>query len=188
MKTYSSWPKPNTLQSSSSVYSCFLSSSIKLSILHARAWTWDKAFFGSSTMREETHSSSRNGFFMATARCFIGCFMFHMQNNQMVLMGFPGGSDEESACNLGDLGLIPGSGRSLGEGKAIHISFGDMLSYVSNPLFPSSCLLIAWQKLLSTEIAHHNSLYKSKKNLSPNSLLLFYSLLTHSCPEEPLTK
>ena len=28
-------------------------------------------------------------------------------------MGFPGGSDgKESACNMGDLGLIPGSGRS----------------------------------------------------------------------------
>ena len=32
--------------------------------------------------------------------------------------GFPGGSDgEESACNAGDLGLIPGSGRSPGEGN-----------------------------------------------------------------------
>ena len=33
-------------------------------------------------------------------------------------MGFPGGSDsKESACNVGDLGLIPGLGRSGGEGK-----------------------------------------------------------------------
>ena len=32
--------------------------------------------------------------------------------------GFPGGSDsKESACNAGDLGLIPGSGRSPGEGN-----------------------------------------------------------------------
>ena len=31
-------------------------------------------------------------------------------------MGFPGDSDgKESACNTGDLGLIPGSGRSPGE-------------------------------------------------------------------------
>ena len=31
--------------------------------------------------------------------------------------GFPGGSDsKESACNAGDLGLIPGSGRSPREG------------------------------------------------------------------------
>ena len=31
-------------------------------------------------------------------------------------MGFPGGSDgKESACNAGDLGSIPGSGRSPGK-------------------------------------------------------------------------
>ena len=31
-------------------------------------------------------------------------------------LGFPGGSDDkESACNAGDLGLIPGLGRSSGE-------------------------------------------------------------------------
>ena len=34
-------------------------------------------------------------------------------------MGFSGGSDgKESACNAGEPGLIPGSGRSLGEGNS----------------------------------------------------------------------
>ena len=34
-------------------------------------------------------------------------------------MGFPGGSDgKESACNAGDLGSIPGLGRSPGEGNS----------------------------------------------------------------------
>ena len=33
-------------------------------------------------------------------------------------MDFPGDSaGKESACNMGDLGLIPGLGRSPGEGK-----------------------------------------------------------------------
>ena len=33
-------------------------------------------------------------------------------------MGFPGSSaDKESTCNVGDLGLIPGLGRSPGEGN-----------------------------------------------------------------------
>ena len=33
-------------------------------------------------------------------------------------LGFPGDSaGKESACNVGDLGLIPGLGRSPGEGK-----------------------------------------------------------------------
>ena len=34
----------------------------------------------------------------------------------LTLWGFPGGSDsQESACNTGDQGLIPGTGRSPGE-------------------------------------------------------------------------
>ena len=39
-------------------------------------------------------------------------------NLVIVIMGFPGGSDgRESACSAGDLGSIPGSGRSPVEGK-----------------------------------------------------------------------
>ena len=35
-----------------------------------------------------------------------------------VFMGFPGSSDgEESVCNAGDLGSVPGLGRSPGEGE-----------------------------------------------------------------------
>ena len=38
-------------------------------------------------------------------------------------MDFPSGSDsKEYACNAGDLGLIPGSGRPLGKGMAVHSS------------------------------------------------------------------
>ena len=38
-------------------------------------------------------------------------------------MGFPGGSvDKESACNAGDLGLIPGLGGSLEKGMATHLA------------------------------------------------------------------
>ena len=36
-----------------------------------------------------------------------------------VFLGFPGGSDgKESTCNGGDLGLIPGWGRSPGAGNS----------------------------------------------------------------------
>ena len=38
--------------------------------------------------------------------------------------GFPGGShNESSACNAGDLGSIPGSGRSPGEGNGNSIQY-----------------------------------------------------------------
>ena len=37
----------------------------------------------------------------------------------MQKVGFPGGSDDkESSCNAGDPGLIPGSGKSPGEGNS----------------------------------------------------------------------
>ena len=39
------------------------------------------------------------------------------------IVGFPGGSDsKESACNVGELGSIPGSGRSPGGGIATRSS------------------------------------------------------------------
>ena len=39
-------------------------------------------------------------------------------------MGFPGGSDgKESACNAGDPGLIPESGRSSGEGNGNSLQY-----------------------------------------------------------------
>ena len=42
-------------------------------------------------------------------------------------MVFPGGSaGKESACNVGDLGLIPGLGRSPGEGKGYPLQNPDL--------------------------------------------------------------
>ena len=46
-------------------------------------------------------------------------------------LGFPGGSaGKESACNVGDLGLIPGLGRSPGEGKGypLQYSWGSLVA------------------------------------------------------------
>ena len=44
---------------------------------------------------------------------------------------FPGGSEgKESACNAGDPGLIPGSGRSLGEGNGYPLQY----SCLENPM------------------------------------------------------
>ena len=45
-------------------------------------------------------------------------------------MGSPGGSDgKESACKAGDAGLIPGLGRSLGEGNGNPLQY----SCLENP-------------------------------------------------------
>ena len=46
-------------------------------------------------------------------------------------MGFPGSSDsKESACNVGDVGLIPGLGRSPGEGNGYPLQY----SGLENPM------------------------------------------------------
>ena len=48
---------------------------------------------------------------------FSGLVEFHIR----ILHSLPGGSDvKASACNVGDLGSIPGLGRSPGKGKATH--------------------------------------------------------------------
>ena len=42
-------------------------------------------------------------------------------------LGFPCGSaGKESTCNAGDLGLIPGLGRSPGEGKAYPLQYSGL--------------------------------------------------------------
>ena len=44
-----------------------------------------------------------------------------------VFLGFSGGSDgKECACNAGDLGLIPGFGRSPGEGNSYPLQFSGL--------------------------------------------------------------
>ena len=48
-----------------------------------------------------------------------------------VFLGFPGGSDGKvSACNVGDLGLIPVLGRSPGEGNGNPLQY----SCLENPM------------------------------------------------------
>ena len=42
-------------------------------------------------------------------------------------MGFTGGSDsKESACNVGDLGSIPGLGRFPGDGNGYPLQYSDL--------------------------------------------------------------
>ena len=62
-------------------------------------------------------------------------FLQHLElkvcTKSVVLMGFPCGSaGKESACNAGNLGLIPGSRRSPGEGKDYPLQY----SCLGNPM------------------------------------------------------
>ena len=55
--------------------------------------------------------------------CYVLCVCVCYSPTMPLCKGFPGSSDgKESTCNAGDLGSIPGSRRSLGEGIATHSS------------------------------------------------------------------
>ena len=53
-------------------------------------------------------------------------------------MGFPGGSDgKESACSAGDLGSIPGSGESPGEGNGNPLQYSCLENSVDRGAWPA---------------------------------------------------
>ena len=50
---------------------------------------------------------------------------------EVLYLGFPGGSDgKESACNTGDPGSIPGSGRSPGEGNGNPLQYSCLENFM----------------------------------------------------------
>ena len=58
---------------------------------------------------------------------FTGLPFFLLNSASCVHMGFLCGSaGKESACNAGRLGLIPGLGRSPGEGKGYPLQYSDL--------------------------------------------------------------
>ena len=82
-------------------------------------------------------------------------------------MGFPGGSvGEESACNAGDLGSIPGWGRSPGEGRGNPLQY----SCLENPMDGG-----AW-------LAAVHRVAKSQTRLSNKEKKLQYHWILENCP------
>ena len=52
----------------------------------------------------------------------------------MMALGFPGGSDgKEFTCNAGDLGSIPGLGRSAGEGNGYPFQYSGLENSMDYP-------------------------------------------------------
>ena len=79
-------------------------------------------------------------------------------------MGFPGGSaGKESACNAGNLSLIPGSGRSPGEGIGFPLLDSEaslVAQLAKNPpaMRETWVQSLGWEDLLETGTAHHSSI------------------------------
>ena len=74
------------------------------------------ASFGSgSPVREVVRAGFPTSTFVSSLLCLL------------CLLGFPGGSAaKESACNVGDLGLIPGLGRSHGGGNGYPLQYSGL--------------------------------------------------------------
>ena len=76
------------------------------------------SYGGSSWPRDQTRLS-----------CIVGRFFTtrYLGRPSPVFLGFPCGSaGKEFFCNAGDLGLIPGSGRSPGEGKGYPLQYSGL--------------------------------------------------------------
>ena len=79
-------------------------------------------------------------------------------------MGFPDSSvGKESACNAGDPSLIPGSGRSTGEGIGypLQYSWASLVAQLvkSPPAMQETCVrYLGWEDLLDKGSATHSSI------------------------------
>ena len=74
-------------------------------------------------------------------------------------MGFPGGSDcKESACNAGDLGLIPGLGKDPGRGHGNPLQY----SCLENPHGKGAW----WAKFMGSQRVGHDRVTKHAQPLS----------------------
>ena len=72
-------------------------------------------------------------------------------------MGFPGGSHgKESTCNAGGMGLIPGSGRSLGEENGYRLQYSCLENSMEGRAWWATVHRVAksrtWLSDLSTDV------------------------------------
>ena len=90
------------------------------------------------------------------------------KTNQFLDMGFPGGSEvKASACNAGDVGLIPGSGRSPGEGNGNSLQY----SCLENPMDREAW----WAMVHRVTRVGHNFVTKPHHMPIQDMLLIFIS-------------
>ena len=82
-----------------------------------------------------------------------------LSSKKVLLQGFPDSSvGKESVCNAGDPSLIPGSGRSAGEGTGypLQCSWASLVAQlVKNPLAVRS---LGWEDTLEKGKATHSSI------------------------------
>ena len=84
-------------------------------------------------------------------------------------MGFPGGSDgKASVYNVGDLGSIPGLGRSTGEGNGNSLQYSGLENSMD-------CISMGLQRVMTLTFRDFNRI-KSRKRLEGFSILFYIPL------------
>ena len=89
-------------------------------------------------------------------------------------MGFPGDSDDkESACNVGNLGWIPGSGRSPGEGNCCTLQYSCLENSMDRGAWQATDHGVAKsQTWLSNYTYTHNIIFFRQSPSRPNTIHL----------------
>ena len=83
-------------------------------LLHTLPFLYDRLFQKSLPMKHN----------FLGVRIWCSPKKIYLKNLSSIKLGFPGGSDgEESACNAGDPGAIPESGRSPGDGNGYPLQY-----------------------------------------------------------------
>ena len=89
-------------------------------------WCWRRPFrvpwtarrSSQSILKESNPEYSLEGLMLKLKLHYFGHLMWRTDSWEKKILGYPSGSiGKESVCNAGDLGSIPGSGRSPGEGN-----------------------------------------------------------------------
>ena len=87
-------------------------------------------------------------------------FQFVFLKLIMTILGFSGGSDgTESACNAGELGLIPGSGRPPGEGNGNPLQYSCLENSMDRGAWQAAVYSVAksWAQLSNKHIEWNSS-------------------------------
>ena len=78
--------------------------------------------------------------------------------NKSIYIAFPGGSDgKESVCNAGDLGSIPGSGRSPGGGNGNPLQCAGLENFMDSGAWQATAHRVAksWTRLSNSHTRIH---------------------------------
>ena len=93
---------------------------------------------------------------IASVLCFL--FLFFFSGRKVCgILGLPGGSDsKESACNAGDPGLIPGSGRPPGEGKGYPLQYSCLENPMDRGAWQATVHVVTKQLDTTEQLGHHH--------------------------------